>query len=205
MSYTKEGIYNLTLSALLLGKEVTEVSTDKSNEVRVLNIHWDTALGSTLKDLDLDILSSPVTLELIEELEDNIWQYAYKYPTNCGLLRRIQSSVLTDTSRTHIPKRVGVHDNVKAIFTNEYDAVAEIIPRNISLALLNENAALAIAYKLAWLSAPLITGKGARTLRDELWKSYLLAKAEAQEDDRRENFNYDSDSTRSEFVAERLS
>lgn len=203
--YTQAGIYNLALSALLLGKEVTEISTDKSNEVRVFNIHWNTALGSTLKDLDLDSLSSPVTLEFIEEIDEGPWKYVYKYPSNCGLLRRIQSSVLTDTSRTHIPKRVGVHNNVKAIFTNEYDAIAEIIPRNISLALLNENAALAIAYKLAWLSAPLITGKGAQRLRDDLWKAYIIAKTEAQEDDARENFNFQDDVTVSEFVAERLS
>lgn len=203
--YTQESIYNLALSALLLGKEVTEVSTDKSNEVRVLNIHWNTALGSALKDLDLDILSSPVTLELIAELENGPWSFVYKYPTNCALLRRIQSPVLIDTSRTHIPKRVGVHENVKAIFTNEYNAIAEIVPRNVSLALLNENAAMAIAYKLAWLSAPLITGKGAARLRQELHQMYLIAKSEAQEDDKRENFNYDADEVRSEFVAERLS
>ena len=123
--YTQESIYNLTLSALLLGKEVTEISTDKSNEVRVLNIHWNTALGSALKDLDLDILSAPVQLELIEEPEDHPhWRFAYKYPVNCGLLRRIQSCVLTDTERTLIPKRVGVHNNIKAIFTNEYNAIA---------------------------------------------------------------------------------
>ena len=204
--YTQAGIYNLALSALLLGKEVTNVSTDKSNEVRVFNIHWDTALNSTLKDLDLDSLSSPVTLELIEELEDNPhWKFAYKYPTNCAFLRRIQSCVLNDTRRTHIPKRIGIHNGIKAIFTNEYNAVAEIIPKNASLAMLNENAALAVAYRLAHLSAPLITGKGSRTLRDEIYKSYLIFKAEAQEDDARENFNYEDDATLSEFVAERLS
>lgn len=205
MAYTKAGIYNLALSALLLGKEVVDTTTDKSNEVRVLNIHWDTALGSTLKDLDLDILSAPVTLELIEELDEGLWTYVYRYPTNCGLLRRIESCALTDTSRTHIAKRVGVYEDEKVIFTNEAEAIAEIIPKDISLALLNENAALAIAYKLAWLSAPLITGKGARSLRQEIWAAYLIAKSEAQEDDRRENFNYEADATRSEFVAERLS
>lgn len=206
--YTQAGIYTLALSALLLGKEVTEVSTDKSNEVRVLNIHWSTALGSTLKDLDLDITSAPVTLELIEETtNDPHWKFIYKYPTNCASFRRIRSCVLTDTISTHIPKRVGVHPTtgVKVIFTNEYDAVAEIIPRNISLAVLSENAALAVAYKLAYLSAPLITGKGAQRLRDDIWRAYLIAKAEAQEDDKRENFNYESDETRSEFVAVRLS
>lgn len=204
MAYTKAGIYNLTLSALLLAKEVTDVASDKSNEVRVLNIHWDTALGSTLKDLDLDSLSSPITLELIEEQDNEIFRYIYKYPTSCAFLRRIQSCVLKDTIRTHIPKRVGIHNGVKAIFTNEYDAVAEIIPNNVTLAALNENAALALAYKLAWLSAPLITGKGAARLREDLMRAYVIAKTEAQEDDRVENFNYEDDSTISEFVAARL-
>lgn len=204
--YTQEMIYNLALSALMLGKEVTEISTDKTNEVRVFNIHWDTALDSALKDLDLDILSAPVKLELIAELSDNPhWRFVYKYPSNCGLLRRIISCVLVDTSRTLIPKRVGVYNNVKAIFTNEYDASAEIIPRNLSLAILNSNAAMAIAYKLAWLSAPLIAGKGASRLKQEIFQMYLMFKAEAQEDDKRENFNYDPDEVRSEFVAERLS
>ncbi len=132
MSYTKAKIFNLTLSALLLTKEVVNTDTDTSNEVRVLNTHYDVALQSTLKDLDLDSLSSPITLELIEELDVPPWQFVYKYPTSCALLRRIESGYLTDNNRTHISKRVAVHGVQKAIYTNQPDAVAECIPNTVS-------------------------------------------------------------------------
>lgn len=204
MSYTKEKIYNLALSSLLLAKEVANTDTDTSNEVRVLNTHWDTAFQSTLQDLDLDSLSTPITLELIAQLTEGPWAYVYKYPNNCIFLRRIQSNVKTDTRRTHIAKITGVYQGQKAIFTNEYQAIIECIPKDVPLAALTPMAAMAIAYMLAFLAAPLITGKGADKLRDKLQQNYQMAKTKAQETDGQENFNYESDDVRSEFVAARL-
>jgi hypothetical protein len=65
-------------------------------------------------------------------------------------------------------------------------------------------AKMAVVYKLAFLSAPLIVGKGSKILRDSLMESYVVAKFEAQEDDALENFNYEDDDIRSEFIASRL-
>lgn len=206
MAYSKEKIYNLALSALLLAREVAEVSTDTSNEVRVLNLHWDTALEATLKDLDLDCLSSSVQLELIAELNDGgPWRYAYKYPTTCAFLRRLKSCAVIDTKKTHIAKKVQLYNGQRAIFTNQFEAVAEILPFNVPLAALSPMAAMALAYQLAWLSAPLIAGKGAKNLKEEIYTQYLIFKSEAQEDDAAENFNFEPDWVRSEFVDERTS
>lgn len=205
MSYTKVQIYNLALSALLLAKEVEQPDTDPSNEVRVLNLNWDTALSSTLQDLDLDSLSTSVQLELLDTLQDGgPWRFVYKYPTNCAFFRRIKSCVKTDNASTHISKQVSIYNGQKAIFTNADSAEAEIIPKDVPLSALNPNAALAVAYKLAYLSAPLITGKGAKALKDSIKEDYLVVKAEAQETDKAENFNYEEDSLRSEFVQARL-
>lgn len=206
MAYTKEKLYNLTLSALLLAKEVTNVETDKSNEVRVLNIHWDTALESTLKDLNLDSLSTRVTLELLENLtDDKYWAYLYRYPANCILLRRLDSGALTDTSATLVDKAVRIVDGVKVIYSNDTQSVAEIIPANLPLSALSANTAMAIAYKLAFLSAPLVTGKGSSRLRQELMQAYVIFKTEAQNDDALENERYVTDEERSEFVSARMS
>lgn len=206
MSFTKEEIYNLALSALLLSDEVIEISTSKSNNISVLNRFYNVAFQSTLQDLDLDCLSQPIPLELIEELTDDpVWQYVYKYPSNCAFLRRIESGFAVDRKSTHISKRTGLHNGQKAIFTNESQAVAECIPKDAPLEALSPMAAMAIAYKLALLSAPLMVGKGAKTLRKEINENYIIAKTEAQETDKLENFNYESDWQRSEFVEARLS
>ena len=207
MSVSQAQIYNLALSALLLAKEVSNVDTDTSNEVRILNTHWDIAYESTLQDLDLDSLSQPVTLELIENLTgdvDELWAYVYKYPSKCTFLRRLVSSAVTDTRSTHISKRTAIRNGVKVIYTDEVEAVGECITNDIPITALSPMAAMAIAYSLASLSAPLIVGKGANRLRTSLQDSYVIFKHEAQEYDSRENFNYETDDQRSELVAARL-
>jgi len=207
MSFSQTKIYNLALSALLLAKEISNVDTDKSNEVRVFNTHWDIALESTLQDLDLDSLSTPVPLELLKVLtseENQRWTYVYKYPSKCVFLRRIESCAITDNKMTHISKRTGIYNGQKAIFTNEVSAIGECMTNDIPLVALSPMAGMAVAYKLASLSAPLIVGKGAQRLREKLEVMYDSFKLESQEYDARENFNYEADDQRSEFVAARL-
>lgn len=205
MSFTKTKIYNIALSALLLSRQVNDTETDNvTNEVRVLNLFWEDALTSTLQELDLDSLSETVTLELVEELDEGNWTYVYKYPTRCAFLRRIKSEVLTDNVNTHIEKRVALHNSLKSIFTNEPEAKIEMIPNDVSLSVLSSPAGFAVAYKLASLATPLIVGKGAAALREQIYKSYLMFLSEAQELDKLENFNFDPAYVRSEFVAARL-
>ena len=207
MSFSKTEIFNLATSALLLSREINNADTDESNEARVLNLHWNIAFSSTLQELDLDSLSKPVTLEKIENNPDtnSPWAIIYYYPNNCAFLRRLQSRAVTDNKFTHIAKRTGIYNGFKAIYTNEDSAVAEIIPTDIDLKLLSPMAAMAVAYKLANLSAPLITGKGAKTLRESLSDTFKIYKTEAQEQDKLENFNFEEPYVRSEFVQERIS
>lgn len=204
MSFTQTKIYNLALSSLLLAKEVTEISTDTSNEVRILNTHYDIALESTLADLDLDALVKTIPLELLANLTTGPWLYVYKYPNDCAKFRRLESQQITDNKLTHIAKRTGLYNDQKSIFTNEVEAIAECLPKSVPLAALGPMAGLALAYRLAFLSAPLIVGKGAKKLREQINDAYVIAKAEAQENDTNENFIYEDDSLRSEFVQARL-
>ncbi len=204
--FTKAKIYNLALGALLLQRQISNVDTDTSNEAKVLNTHWDVAFFSTLQDMDLDSLMTETTLELLDSTPDNtLWQYMYKYPSKCVYLRRIKSCVVTDNRTTRIKLAIQNVDGQKVIFTDEASAVAECIMNDVSLASLSASAAMAIAYKLAELSAPLATGKGAAALRKEIGGKYILAKTQAQAQDRGETFNFQEDEESSEFVEARTS
>jgi hypothetical protein len=205
VAQTKAKIFNLALGALLLQRQIVDTDTDKSNENQVLNTYWDLAFSSTLEDLDLDSTSSPITLELITADPNEQWDYAYKYPSDCIKLRRIQSDYVVDNRDSAILKRIGMLGNQKAIFTTQESAVAEYLSDNIRVSSLSPSAALAIGYKLAWLAAPLIVGKGAKALRETNQQFYVFFKTEAQEHDRNENFNFREESLDSEFVSSRLS
>ena len=205
MAYSKVGIYNLALGALLLSRQIIDVDTDRSNECRVLNTHWETALRMALADLDLDSTCTTQTLELVVEDPNDVWDYAYKYPRNCALLRRIPNLSKTDNRYTHIEKRLGTYNGQKVILTNEASAAADIIDADVDLTSLSGAAALAIALKLAILSTPLIVGKGAGTLKQSLLEQYVVAKADAKALEQQESFSFEDDDQTSEFVAERMS
>lgn len=207
MSYTKTDAYNLALNALLLNKQLDNADTDTGSEARAFNSVWDTVFNHVLQDLDLDSLASFKALELIEEVDRDtyLWTYAYKYPSNCAFLRRIKSPEKIDNEATHIPKRVGIYGSRKVIFTDQYDAVCEYIPNDISLEFFSAPAMKALSYALASFTTPLIVGKGSKTLKDQIDAKYLIAKHEAQEADRLENFVFDQPEQRSEFARVRLS
>ncbi len=202
--YSKAKIFNLALGALLLSRRIIDTETETGNEVKVLNTHYDVAFRATLEDLDLDSTSTQAVLELIEENPNDLWGFSYKYPTNCAFFRRIQSPVVTDNRSTHIPKRVAIKDGKKCIFTNQVDAVIEYISYDVPLGTLSATAGLAVAYRLAMMASPLVTGKGSKTLMDSIQKMYVMTKAEAQEQDKKENFVFNDPETDSEFVQARI-
>lgn len=201
--YSKAQIYNLALGALLLTRQISDTDTDLSNECKVLNIHFDTAFRATLEDLDCDSTSTQAPLALIATCPVKDWKYAYLYPVDCAFLRRIQSCYRTDNRYSHIPKLTRILNNQKVILTNQCDAIVEYISVNVPLPTLSANIAMAIAYKLALLSAPLIAGKGSVQLRAQIQQLYISTKAEAQAMDRNENFNFTDPAVDSEFVAVR--
>ena len=202
--FTKAKFYNLALGALLLQRQVINPETDQSNEAKVLNTFYDVAWRAALADMDLDSTSSQIQLELLATDPIHGWCFAYKYPKNCAFFRRIQSCVRQDSRQTHIPKRVAIFNAQKVILTNKCNAIAEFIPEDIPLSTLAPNAGLAVSFRLAILAAPLATGKGAAALINAIEKKYVMAKAEAQQQDERENFTFESEATMSEFVAVRL-
>lgn len=203
--FTKAKICNLALGALLLQRQLVNPDTDQSNEAKVLNQYYDIAWRTALADMDLDGTSSQIQLQLIQECPIHHWKFAYQYPSDCIFFRRIKSHFIMDNRSTHIPKRVAQFNGQKVIFTDKCDAVAEYISTNLQLSTLSPSAGMAISYRLAVLSAPLVTGKGAKSLLEGVAKSYVIAKAEAQAQDERENFVFESEALRSEFVQTRLS
>lgn len=204
--FTKAKIFNLTLGALLLTRQIIDTDSDASNEAKALNLYYDIALGAALEDMDLDSTATQETLALVEEDPNDLWAYSYEYPSNCAFFRRIVSPERIDNRETWIDKEVRMVDEQTVILTDEETAIGEYIANDFPLAQLkNANAGLAIAYRLAVMAGPLVVGKGFVKLVPDLEKKYLIAKAEAQEKDRLENFNFTPEDIASEFVGARTS
>lgn len=206
--FTKVQLFNLAAGALLLKREISDADTDTSNEARVFRQYYDAALRKTLADLNLNSTAIYETLSLVDDEINDYWMYAYAYPTNCALIRRIQSEFRMDDRYTQIPFETGMFGTTtkeKVIYTNEEDAILEYIADDINPNTLIADAGLAIAHMLAWMSAPILVGKGADRVKKDLMERYLVHKAEAQEIDKLENPTLDDPATVSEFVKARTS
>lgn len=213
MAVTKALIYNQAAAALLLTRRFVDPDTDPTTNEKVnFDNHYETALNMALADMDLESTANQVTLALLSDenhLEDYPeWQYVYSYPSDCAKFRRIKSHLQKDVRSTRIPYIIRRYieapsTDEKAIFTNEVDAIGEIVTDDFPLENLSHAAGLCVAYKLAWLSAPLLVGKGSQRLRADIENKFALAKAEAQRLDQEENFNYEEDNIQSEFVEAR--
>jgi len=225
--YTKAKIFNVALSLLLLQRQLVNPISENSNEAKVLNLQWDIALSSALADMNLNSTSIRMKATLVARLfgpgadfgeAHHHWKFAYQYPSDCGFFRRIISRMEIDDKSSHIPKIVSLYKasngNIqKVIFTNHHqhredgsDGIwIEYIPKEFPIPQLSPSAAMAIGARLAGLGAPLIVGKGARTLIDSIDKKYVMWKAEAQQQDANESFFFETEATMSEFVRSRLS
>lgn len=202
---TKAQIFNLALGALLLSRRIIDPENDTSNEAKVLRTHYDAAFQGALEDMDLDSTSTTQALELVaENVFPGKWQYAYKYPDDCARFRRISNCMKTDSALTRIKYRVTIVGSQKVILANEWNAVGEYVANDIPLDTLSATAAQAVAYRLAMLSMPLVTGKGSRLLMEQIQERYSRFKMEAQEIDRAENFQFLEPEVESTFVAARL-
>lgn len=213
--YTKATIFNLALNALLLNRQIIDPASDQSNEAKVLNGQWPIALRNALAEMDLDSTSTFKSLDLVHDFTKDpppnngqpgpLWNYAYRYPDKCAFFRRIKSCNRNDDKFTHIAKEIMIYDGKKVIFTDEANAIGHYIPEDFPLQTLSAPGGMAIAFRLAWQSAPLVVGKGSKTLRDSIKADYAIAKAQAQALDERESFSFQSDENMSEFVKTRMS
>ncbi len=209
--YAKADIFNIALNALLLTNQVVDADTDTSKQATVLRQMYPIALNKTLADLDLNRTSTYFELELLSDDPDEIgdlWYYAYKYPSNTVKFRRIVSSVRQDNTNTKIPFETGTLTIAttaqSVVYTNQIDAIASVIAKDVPLSSLNASAGLALGHQLAFLSSSLIVGKGAKELKKQLLDLYVGFKAEAQELDLEENPDTTPDEFQSEFVSARL-
>lgn len=198
-------VYNIALNALLINYQTSDPLTDNEKSVRTLRTFYPLALSKVLADLDLNRTATKVKLELRVTAEDDPhWDYVYKYPTSCAKLRRLVSALPIDNQETRIPYITQTVEGVDSILTNDVDSYAEIIPTTAPLSTLNPNAIAALGTYLAYMSCSLITGKGAKDLKQSIMQDYMMFKAEAMEDDQNENVDTTPDEFKSEFAQARL-
>lgn len=186
MSITAESICNMTLGHLKIGKEITNLTTDKSAEAAACRLYYAICRDIVLGAHKWPFAKMQVALALVEEdpfeVTDSAgntaseWALSYRYPSDAANLIRILSGIRNEARDQRIPYRIYRDDVGKLILTDVEDAWVEYTRLEQTEDRWDPQFAMALSLKLAVYTAPRLTGGdpfklGARA--KELYKEEL--------------------------------
>jgi len=155
---SKTEIANMAISHLGIGKTITNLDTDKSQEAQACRVFFETAKNAALKDHDWSFAWKEATLNLIEENPLDEWGYSYRYPTDALTIRRIVSGQQCDTLDSVVPFVIGSDSSGKLIYTDRSEARVQYTFDVDNVDLYTPRFTLALSFQLAYYIAPRITG-----------------------------------------------
>lgn len=151
---SKTEIANLAISHLGVGKEISNLETDRGEEASACRRYYDIAREQTLSDINWNFATRFAVLGLIETTPNTEWDYSYRYPTNCLELRRILSGLRNDTQKSRVPFKIISDEAGKIIYTDEQNAQVEYTFNVQDVNLFSPEFLMALSFRLAYLIAP---------------------------------------------------
>lgn len=175
-------IANLALSHLGIGKEIAALSTEKTEAASTLRRFYDQARDATLRDFPWPFATKFEALALVADppTETDEWDYSYRYPTDCLMLRRIQTSVRVDTNQSRIVFKLGRDSQGQLIYTDEAEAKVEYTFREEDPNRYPADFVLALSLRLAAYAAPRLTGGDPFRLGQRALQLYIQELSVAQ-------------------------
>lgn len=194
-------IANLALSHLGVGKEISNIETDRGQEAQVCNRFYTICKELVLGDYSWPFATKFQTLALIEEDPNSEWAFSYRYPSDCLFFRRVLSGVRNDTRQSRVPYRNAYDSTGRIIFCDVEDAEAEYTINISDTTFFSPSFVMALSFRLATYIAPRITGGDPFKLGAKAMEMYMLeiskAKAIASNEEQAE------EEVQSQFIRDR--
>jgi hypothetical protein len=183
---TDIGICNLALGLLGSANRIASL-TERSAEAVACTAFFDEVRDATLRDFDWPFAKSIVALVEAADNPTTEWAYAYRVPSTCLKVRRIQSGNVREGYGDRVKYLLAYDDSGQIILTNEASAILEFTKRITVVGHLPSDFRLTLAAHLAAWIAPQVTGGDKFKLAERVMKSYLLrienTKANAQSEE----------------------
>lgn len=170
---TKTELSNMAISHLGTGMTIANLDTEDSEEAAVCRTFFDTAFEATLREFDWPFARVYEELTLVKEDPTEEWAYAYRYPSDCQMLRKILSGTRNETRSTRVPFAISKDASGRLVFTDQYDPVARYTQEITDLSLCTADFNIAFSFKLAMYIAPRLTQGDPYKLKQEMQSSYM--------------------------------
>lgn len=192
-------ICNIALTEI--GVNTIQNLTQTSKEARTCNVLYPVARDAVLRDHNWGFASKRLALALLTETYTG-WDYAYQYPTDCLVLRKIYDSTTETVSGfSKVEYEISTNEDLdrRVILTNKEEAVGIYTAAITDANLFDKLFIDALSYYLASkLTLPL---RAKRDLSELMYRKYQIQMGKAQSTDSKEVYKKPNDE--SSFVRAR--
>jgi len=172
---TKTDICNKALSALGSGSTTQDVETEKSQEAKVCNLWYDGTRDEVLRDFDWPFATKravPLGVVLTDPLTQ--WSFAYRYPSDCLRIQKIESGVRSPRRSEVISHILGADDAGTLIYTNQEDACLTYTFRHTNVLFYPPDFQHTLALLLSSYIAPRLMGGDRFNMAEKVFKLYVV-------------------------------
>ena len=206
MAISVVNLCNMVLSHLGVGRTISNLDTDNSEDADAINAFWDVALADHFRAFPWAFARRLVAAALVAEDPTSEWAFSYRYPSDCLLLRRIVLGDRIPSRGNRPPYWVGGDTQGRLIYSDVEDMEIEYT------ALLDDESkwppdfAMSFTLLLAYYVAPRLM-KGSQGEIQQAQRSILQRYAMEVERARANSANEETPDQpgESEFISERNS
>jgi len=165
MATSETEIANLALGHLGQSVEISNLQTTRTPEAIALRTIYDTMRRSTLRDFAWPFAHKIAALGLVttygvdDDHPTSEYKYAYRFPSDCLQIRKLQSGVNPDNRQSRIPFKISRDATGGLLLTNLEDAIAEYTIDIEEVEKYTDDFVLAFSLRLAMYAAPKICGE----------------------------------------------
>lgn len=173
-------ICNIALGHFGTAKPLSDFETDESTAGVACRRYYEQALKQFLRAFPWPFAKRFRDLALVEQNPTDNWGYAYRYPSDCVMIRRIDSSLRNDSRQSRVTYEIASDNQGKLIYTNQENACVWYTKYTDTPSAYPEDFTFAFSYLIAWYVSPLLTKGDPFKIRQELLQAYKQAAAQAQ-------------------------
>ena len=192
MASSDTEIANFALSHLGVSKPIGNLTTESSAEAVACRRFYANTRDEMLRSFNWPFARQCVALGLVESNPTDEWQFSYRYPSDCLMVRRMFNSIRNPTQKSAEKYWIARDATGLLIYTDLDDASAEYTIREEDVLRFPPDFVIALSYRLASYVAPLITRGDPFKLAEKSVQLYRLssttAAANALNEQRRDEF-----------------
>lgn len=116
---------NMVLSHLGVGRTISDLESDQSEDADAINAFWDVTLADHFRAFPWSFARRIVAAAFVGEDPNDEWSFSHRYPSDCAFIRRVVTGNRVASKGSRVPHWIGGDSSGRLIFSDVEDLTVE--------------------------------------------------------------------------------